>query len=370
MDKSSASKERRTVFLGHTQGRSAKLTVLERGSSFLDANSSEDVQETVRSSLRSSEKDLLLLIDSHCHLHDREFFSEAEAEACLERAFRAGVKKVICIGTSHEDSLAAREFAREHENVFWTYGIHPENADINDETFMFRAGSRVLSFTDEVSISRAGHASEAPMFRSGSRPVSPSPRVTGATPRAAALRTPLRRNIDASPTGNSNASPIAIGEVGLDYHYEGYDREAQIQLFEEMLQLAADHDLPVSFHVREAFNDFFPVVANFPTVRGVMHSFTDSKKVLRRILTETDFYVGVNGLATYSTLPTPPLERILLETDAPFLAPVPHRGGMNEPAFVADVADWLAQKLEVSREEIERATTENAGKLFGQNLLI
>ena len=219
--------------------------------------------------------------------------------------------------------------------MFWTYGIHPENANDNNEAFVLRAGSR--------------HSR-------------PSPWGERANPRAAALRNTLRRNI--------NASPIAIGEVGLDYHYEGYDREAQIQLFEEMLQLAADHDLPVSFHVREAFNDFFPVVANFPTVRGVIHSFTDSKKVLRRILTETDFYVGVNGLATYSTLPTPPLERILLETDAPFLAPVPHRGGMNEPAFVADVADWLAQKLEVSREEIERATTENAGKLFGQNLLI
>ena len=352
---------------------------------------SSDTLKAVRPSLRSSEKDLLLLgdadhkkhvqsrstvlergssflVDSHCHLHDREFFSEAEAEACLERAFRAGVKKVICIGTSHEDSLAAREFAREHENVFWTYGIHPENANDNNETFVFRAGSRVLSFTDEVSISRAGHASEAPMFRSGSRPVSPSPRVTGATPRAAALRTPLRRNIDASPTGNSNASPIAIGEVGLDYHYEGYDREAQIQLFEEMLQLAADHDLPVSFHVREAFDDFFPVVANFPTVRGVVHSFTDSKKVLRRILTETDFYVGVNGLATYSTLPTPPLERILLETDAPFLAPVPHRGGTNEPAFVADVADWLALKLEIPKAEVAQKTTKNAIKLFGQSI--
>ncbi len=252
--------------------------------------------------------------------------------------------------------MAAREFAREHENVFWTYGIHPENASRN-EVFTSRAGSR---------------------------PVSPSPRVTGANPRAAALRDPLRRNINtssikaetrdparninASSIDNSDALPIAIGEVGLDYHYEGYDRGKQIRLLEEMLQLAVDNNLPVSFHVREAFDDFFPVVANFPTVRGVVHSFTDSKKVLRRILTETDFYVGVNGLATYSTLPTPPLERILLETDAPFLAPVPHRGETNEPAFVAFVADWLARKLEISREEIERATTENAGKLFGEDL--
>ncbi len=248
---------------------------------------------------------------------------------CLERAFRAGVKKIICIGTSHEDSLAAREFARGHENVFWTYGIHPENASSGDEAFMFRAGSR------------------------RSRP---SPWGERANPRAAALRNTLRRNI--------NTSPIAIGEVGLDYHYEGYDRKKQIRLFEEMLQLATDHDLPVSFHVREAFDDFFPVVANFPTVRGVVHSFTDSKKVLRRILTETDFYVGVNGLATYSTLPTPPLERILLETDAPFLAPVPHRGGTNEPAFISNIADWLALKLEISKAEVAQKTTKNAKACF------
>ena len=158
--------------------------------------------------------------------------------------------------------------------------------------------------------------------------------------------------------------PVAIGEVGLDYHYEGYDRKAQIRLFEEMLQLAVDYDLPVSFHVREAFDDFFPVVANFPMVEGVVHSFTDSKKVLKRVLNETEFYVGVNGLATYSTLPVPPLERILLETDAPFLAPVPYRGEKNEPAYVAKVAEWLAGKLGVGTKVVAGATTSNTKKLF------
>jgi len=162
----------------------------------------------------------------------------------------------------------------------------------------------------------------------------------------------------------SATNPVAIGEVGLDYHYEGYDREAQIRLFEQMLQLAVDNDLPVSFHVREAFTDFFSVVANFPKVRGVVHSFTDSKKVLKRILNETPFYVGVNGLATYSTLPTPPLERILLETDAPFLAPIPHRGATNEPAYVSDIAKWLVTELEVDFQEVAKVTTKNTTELF------
>ena len=153
--------------------------------------------------------------------------------------------------------------------------------------------------------------------------------------------------------------------MGLDYHYDGYNREAQIKLFEKMLQLAQDNDLPVSFHIREAYQDFFPVVANFPKIRGVVHSFTDSKKVLKRVLNETEFYIGVNGLATYSTLPTPPLERILLETDAPFLTPVPFRGIINEPAYIHEIAEWLAAKLGTEFKIIERETTNNARKLFG-----
>ena len=213
----------------------------------------------------------------------------------LKRAHEKGVEKIICIGTSHEDSMVARDFAEQHENVYWTYGVHPEYVG---QEWEFK--------------------------------------------------------------GN----PVAIGEVGLDYHYPGYDRATQIKLFEQMLQLAIDSDLPVSFHVREAFDDFFPVVANFPKIRGVVHSFSDNKKNLKRILTETDFYVGVNGMATYSTLPTPPIERILLETDAPFLTPKPFRGIINEPAYVPAIAKWLAGKLGLDYKIIEEETTKNAEKLF------
>jgi TatD DNase family protein len=238
-----------------------------------------------------------VLIDTHCHLHDREFFSEEQAEEMLARAHENGIEKIICIGTSHEDSLAARDFAKSHDNVFWTYGVHPENSK---EDYSFTKSQKL----------------------------------------------------------------VAIGEVGLDYHYEGYDREAQIKLFREMLQLAKDNDLPVSFHVREAFDDFFEIVKDFPEVKGVVHSFTDSKKTLKRILNETDFFVGVNGLATYSTLPTPPLERILLETDAPFLTPEPFRGIINECAYVRNIAEWLSAKLGVDLETIERETTKNGKRLY------
>ena len=271
------------------------------------------------------------LVDTHCHLHDREFFTEEQAEKMLENAHKNNVQQIICIGTSHEDSLAAAEFAAKHDNVYWTYGIHPEYAASNN------AG--VLSLVS----------------RSGARRSLPSPWGSRATP----------------PAQDQKNAPVAIGEVGLDYHYTGYDRTAQIRLFEQMLQLAVDNNLPVSFHVREAFDDFFPVVGNFPNIRGVVHSFTDSKKVLKRILTETDFYVGVNGLATYSTLPTPPLERILLETDAPFLTPVPFRGIINEPAYVSAVARWLGTRLGLEYTLIEEETTKNARQLFSlQNTIL
>ena len=163
---------------------------------------------------------------------------------------------------------------------------------------------------------------------------------------------------------NRDDKLVAIGEVGLDYHYDGYNREAQVKLFEEMLQLAKDNDLPVSFHVREAFDDFFDVVKKFPGVRGVVHSFSDNKKNLKRILNETDFYIGVNGMATYSTLPMPPLERIVLETDAPFLTPVPFRGKINECGYVREIAEWLSDKLDISFDQVEKETTKNAEKLF------
>ena len=236
-------------------------------------------------------------IDTHCHLHDREFFSEEQAEEMLKRAREKGVLKIICIGTNPKDSLSARDFASKHENVYWTYGTHP--SEINDKNL----------FTKDEKL-------------------------------------------------------VAIGEVGLDYHYDGYDREAQIKLFEQMLQLAQDNDLPVSFHVREAFRDFFPVVSNCPKIRGVVHSFSDNKKNLRKILEETVFYIGVNGMATYSTLPTPPLNRILLETDAPFLTPVPFRGIINESGYIYKIAQWLSSELAVDFDRVERETTENAKKLF------
>lgn len=245
-----------------------------------------------------------MLIDSHCHLHAKEWFSPSKAEAALKYARVAGVEKIICIGTDHKDSLAARDFAMAHQNVYWTYGIHPENADRTMEDV----------FEQDHGDLRGGGA-------------------------------------------------IAVGEIGLDYHYAGCNRTAQIKLLERMLQLALDQELPVSLHIREAFDDAYAVLDNFSGITGVVHSFTGSKKNLRQAL-ERGFMIGINGLVTYTTPPLPPLENIVLETDAPFLTPVPFRGTINEPAYIREIAVYLAAKMGVAIEVIEERTTQNARRIF------
>lgn len=241
------------------------------------------------------------LIDSHCHLHDQEWFTPEQAEQFLKEACDANVQQVIVIGTDPRDSQNANDFAKKHSNVYWTYGIHPEHAG---------------------KYHQAEHL---------------------------------------APEAHDKL--VAIGEIGLDYHYEGYERTQQIQLFERMLQLATDWDLPVSLHIREAFADAWPILDNFPRLRGVVHSFTGSKQELKKALAR-DFYVGVNGLATYTTPPLPPLEKMLLETDAPFLTPVPFRGTINKPGYVREIAAYLSEKLGVAEDKIAEQTTTNAKQLF------
>ena len=245
------------------------------------------------------------LIDSHCHFHDQEFFVPAAQLSGLKNTKLNQVDKIVCIGTDHQDSLNAQRFVQEHpeSHLFWSYGIHPSE---------WQASRSAVDFKKQ----------ECP--------------------------------------------PIAIGEVGLDYHYGYLDQKQQIALFEEMIQLAIDQNLPLIFHIREAFDDFFAILGNFSTqnLRGVVHSFTDNKKNLNRSL-EHGFYIGVNGLATYSTLPLPPLERILLETDAPFLSPVPYRGQTNEPSHIKEIATWLATKLQLALPVVVNQTSKNTEDLFG-----
>ncbi|MBQ6127210.1 TatD family hydrolase [Candidatus Saccharibacteria bacterium] len=327
-----------------------------------------------------------MLIDTHCHIHDRGTYNFAFSrqqigkkflrgrpdfpheiddftpEKIIARAHEHDVKKMICIGTSHEDSLSARDFAAKHADagVFWSYGIHPDEAtgSLSEEQTEFFALS---SDNGSVCESRARN----------------EPRKRGD---ASLLSVSERRRFWREATDGPERSqrlqgyclselvklPVAIGEVGLDYRETTANRTAQIRLFERMLQLAKDNDLPLIFHVRDAFDDFFSVIANFPDIRGVVHSFSDSEDNLKKSL-DKGFYIGVNGLATFAPeLPTDkiPLQRMLLETDAPFLTPAPFRGTINEPARVQDVCAYISKINGKSEAEVAQITTKNAESLF------
>ena len=256
------------------------------------------------------------LIDSHCHLHDTEFFSEGREEV-YTRAIEAGVA-MFCVGTDERSSREAVEFAESHDDTWAIVGVHPHEA-------------------------KGGWAD---------------------------IERVLRENCG-SRVARGEASIIGIGEIGLDYFYTHSSREQQIHALEAQLQLATDYDLPVSFHVREAFDDFWPVFENFHGVRGVLHSFTDTQANLDRGFSR-GLYVGVNGISTFTRdaaqrnlYATIPFDRMLVETDAPYLTPVPLRGKMNEPGYVRLVVDFWAQKRGISFDELAHATTQNARILFG-----
>lgn len=245
-----------------------------------------------------------MLIDTHCHLHDADY--PLDSEAVLRAASARAVQKIIVIGTSPEDSARACSFAESHEDVFWAFGYHPNE---------FRGDFNKL------------HQDLA----------------------AFSLKSPKL---------------VAIGEIGLDYHFAPFDRSAQIKLLETMLQFACDHKLPVSFHVRDAFMDFWPIIDNFPRLLpSVLHSFSDSDTTLLEAL-RRGFYFGVNGLATFANIPHPPLERVVLETDAPYLTPKPFRGKINSSEHIADIAAWASAFYAVSPSAVADITTKNAQKIF------
>jgi TatD DNase family protein len=247
-----------------------------------------------------------MLIDTHCHIHELTY--PHEADAVLARAHAAGVKKMICVGTSEESSRQAVTFAAGRPGVYAAVGVHP-----HDTKEGWREIAALLSVHNEI---------------------------------------------------------IAVGEVGLDYYYAHSPRDVQIKALEEQLQLAQKHRKPVIFHVRDAFDDFWPIFDNFQGIRGELHSFTDTRENLEEAL-KRRLFIGVNGISTFTKAPVQqamfqsiPLERMLLETDAPFLTPVPVRGKVNEPAFVRHVAEFHAEIRGISVQEIASQTTTNACALF------
>ncbi len=246
-----------------------------------------------------------MLVDTHCHIQEADY--PLDPLETLARARAAGVSQMICVGTSEDSSRRCIEFAAKHPEVFASIGIHPHETS---------------------------------------------------------------EGYDMIGEWVSRPKLVAIGEIGLDYFYTHSPRETQLQALQWQMELAITHNLPIIFHVREAFADFWPLFDSFTGIRGVLHSFTDTQANLDKALTR-GLFIGVNGISTFTKdeaqkamFQQIPLERLLLETDAPFLTPVPLRGKVNEPAFVKNVAQHHAEIRHLPLSMIADATTTNARALF------
>lgn len=252
-----------------------------------------------------------MLIDTHAHIASPPFRNDLGD--VLRRAAEAGVEGVICIGDNLEASREAIALAGREPSVWATAGIHPH------------------------------HAHEAPEGWEGQlRELLAQPRV------------------------------VAVGEVGLDYHYDFAPREVQQEVFRRQIRIAVELGLPLVIHNREADADVLRILReeNAGAVGGVLHCFWSDHETAAEAL-ELGFHFGVGGPVTFKNsdalrqvLAGVPAERLLVETDSPYLAPVPHRGKRNEPAYVVESARVLAQVKGLSFEELAHVTTENARRLF------
>lgn len=266
------------------------------------------------------------LADTHCHIHEaaRPFkngdptrslwgrLENANPDQIIARANQANVTRLICVGTTLEDSRLAVDLVQTRPGCWASIGIHPHEAK------------------DHLD----------PKTRQAFAGLTNQPKI------------------------------VAVGECGLDYYY-GYSSKAdQENVLRFQINLALKQSLPMIFHIRDAFDDFWKIFDDYQGIRGVVHSFTATHKELEQAL-QRGLYIGLNGIMTFTKNPEQlsaaravPMERLLLETDAPFLTPVPHRGTICEPRHICDVAKFLAELRGETLENIAKTTTKNAKRLF------
>jgi TatD DNase family protein len=257
----------------------------------------------------------MALIDSHCHIDGPEFHEDFGE--MLNRASQAGVKAMLCVGTGdvmNGEVGRAVEVANAHPNIYASVGVHPHDAKI---------------YNDEVE----------------------------------------RRLVELA----RNSKVVAWGEIGLDYHYDHSPRDVQRSVFKRQLEKAVEEKLPVIIHTRDAEEDTIEILESFRRendVQGVMHCFGGSPEAARRYI-DLGFYISFAGNVTFKkagplreAAKIVPLDRLLVETDCPYMSPEPLRGRRNEPSHVVHTARLLADIMAVDSERLEEATTENFQRLF------
>lgn len=252
-----------------------------------------------------------MLIETHCHL---DYLKAEPLEEILKKIFEADIAKIVTIGVDPDNLDRAMELSSTYDNVYFTQGIHPHDAkDFTQIEF------------DKIST-----------------------RVT--LPKM-----------------------VAVGEIGLDYHYNNSPQNIQRDVFEKQLQIACDYDLPVVIHTREADEDTKSILRNFSSHlkrKGVIHSFTSTLDLAEFVL-EEGFYLGFNGIITFKkaenvqqAVKITPVDKILFETDSPFLTPVPHRGKENAPYYLPFIANKIAELKDIDLETLKDQVLSNSFNCF------
>ena len=262
-----------------------------------------------------------MFFDSHAHYYDDRFYGEENtqgAEKLLETLFADGLLGVINVGTRNKTNMLAIEQAKKFPKMYAAVGIHPED----------------LVHTE-----------------------------IGLDGELEALRGLLE--------DREENKIVAIGEIGLDYYWEPYDKDLQLKCFKAQLEMARECGLPVVIHDREAHGDCFETVLEYPDVRGVFHSYSGSAEMARELV-RRGWYISFSGVVSFKNAAkinevarVVPDDRILIETDAPYLAPHPFRGKINHSGRLLYTAAALAKARGCSLEEVARATVENTKELFG-----
>ncbi len=259
------------------------------------------------------------LFDTHAHYTDKRFEREFEGGACaaLEFAFSHGVGRIINVGTELQNSRESIELAKKFEGLYAAVGIHP--TDVPKAPDLELALSELYGMISEREANKV----------------------------------------------------VALGEIGLDYYWQNVAHEDQMRYFEAQLRLAEELDIPVIIHDREAHGDVFETVIKHKSIRGVFHSYSGSEEMARE-LCRRGWYISISGVVTFKNAPkvravaaAVPEDRILIETDAPYLAPVPHRGKLNFSYYALKTAEAVAEARGVSPEELVSLTYDNANRLFG-----
>lgn len=258
------------------------------------------------------------LFDSHAHYFDARF--EGEADGILRELFEGGLGGVVNVATNPRNAMRCIEQAKAYPNMWCAVGIHPEDCQ-ND-----------VSDVEEALLA-------------------------------------IRGLLDTEEKRRENKI-VALGEIGLDYHWEPVDKPRQMAVFEAQMRMAAELSLPVIIHDREAHGDCFETVLRYPEVKGVFHSFSGSAELARELV-KRGWYISFSGVLTFKNarkvrevVEAIPRDRILVETDAPYLAPEPFRGRMNHSGRMAYTVARLSELLSLSYGETVALTAENAKRFF------